>query len=146
MTGNAGFVDVIVTATGREERVPADWIGHPVLGVGIELAPPPAEPADPVDPAEAPTERDTVETIDTFASVHGIDLGEAGTKAEKVAVIDAALVAAMPAEQPVVSGNPDVQTVAGEASTESPYPAVAAAQDPDGTEPSDENPPSGEEN
>jgi hypothetical protein len=139
------FVDVIVTATGREERVPADWVGHPVLGVGITLVP---VAADPVDPAEAPTERNTVEEIDTFATDHGIDLGDASTKADKVAVIVQALEAALPPTPPEVpTGNPDVQTVAGQASTESPYPAVAAQQHLStvGTEPSDETPATGDE-
>jgi hypothetical protein len=142
-----GFVDVVVEATGRVETVPADWVGHPVLGVGITPVPVAAEP---VDPAEAPTERNTVAEIDDFAAGYGIDLGEASTKAEKVAVIDEALAAVAPPEpEPVPAGNPDVQTVFGQASDESPYPAVAAAQDhptsPDGIEPSDETPAAGDE-
>jgi hypothetical protein len=123
------FVDVIVTATGQETRVPADWVGDPVLGVGIELVPVAARP---VDPSEAPTERDTVEVIDKFAADHGIELGDAGTKAEKVAVINQALVAAMPPTVELPPSNPDVQTVAGQASTESPYPYVAAQQNQTG--------------
>lgn len=143
------FVDVVVEATGRTEMVPAEWVDDPVLGVGISPVPVASEP---VDPAEAPTERNTVEEIDTFAADHGIDLGDAGTKAEKVAVINDAVAAVQPPEPPATVGNPDVQTVAGQASTESPYPAVAAAQDVStdettgGTEPPVENPPSGEEN
>jgi hypothetical protein len=141
------FVDVVVEATGRVETVPADWVGHPVLGVGITPVPVAAEP---VDPAEAPTERNTVTEIDDFAAEHGIDLGEANTKAEKVAVIDQALAAATPPEaEPAVTGNPDVQTAFGQASDESPYPVVAAAQNhhtsPDGIEPSDETPAAGDE-
>jgi hypothetical protein len=138
------FVDVIVEATGRTESVPADWVGHPVLGVGITLVP---VAADPVDPSEAPTERNTVEEIDTFADKHGIDLGDAGTKAEKVAVINDALAAALPPAPPEVpAGNPDVQTAAGQASTESPYPAVAQQHlSTAGTEPSDETPATGDE-
>lgn len=155
MTISAGFVDVIVEATGREERVPADWIGHPVLGEGIRLVEP--EPVvEAIDPDDAPSGRDTHEVIDAYAGEHGIDLTGASTKAEKVAVIDAAIAAAaagavQPAEP---EGNPDVQLVAGDEDDQPLVPAARDAarvsadgtQDPDGTEPPDENPPSGEEN
>lgn len=136
------FVDVIVEATGRVESVPADWVGDPVLGRGISLVPVPA------DPATAPTESDTVATIDAFARDHRIELGDAGTKAEKVAVINEALAVAQPPPPPEVPvGNPDVQTVAGQASTESPFPAVAAQQNLNtaGTEPPDDTPATGDE-
>ncbi|MGU3409116.1 hypothetical protein ACLBWP_03330 [Microbacterium sp. M1A1_1b] len=44
----------------------------------------------PENPNATPTEKWKGEEIDTFAADHGIDLGTATTKAEKVAVIDAA--------------------------------------------------------
>jgi hypothetical protein len=141
----ADFVDVVVEATGRTETVPADWIGHPVLGVGITLVPVAAEP---VDPAEAPTERNTVEEIDTSppttASTWATpDEGREGRGHQR-----GPRRRAPPEPEPVPAGNPDVQTVAGQASTESPYPAVAAAADhlsTGGTEPSDETPAAGDE-
>lgn len=140
------FVEVLVEATGRHEQVPADWIGHPVLGKGIKKveptstpvveAPPTGEqevqltgPVDdlPIIPAareavlaaraaeaqgEVPTEDNTHDEIDAFASRAGIELGSAKTKAEKVAVINAHL---------------------------------ATTTDTDGTESSDETPGAGEE-
>jgi hypothetical protein len=44
----------------------------------------------PENPNATPTEKWKVEEIDTYAADHSIDLGTATTKAEKVAVIEAA--------------------------------------------------------
>jgi hypothetical protein len=134
------FVEVIAKATGRRESVPADWLDSPVLAAQFELAPSPGEASD------APTEKNTVAEIEAYAGEHGIDLAGASTKAEKVAAIQAALPAPPEEEAPA---NPEVQTAYGQASTESPYPAVAAAQaaasaGTDATEASDETPAAGE--
>jgi hypothetical protein len=138
-----GFVEVLVTATGQTQMVPADWVDHPVLGNGIEKLPDPFV----VEQLEAPTENDTHAVIDAFAQKAGIDLGEAKTRAEKVAVIDEVLAAAPsvhPEQEPVPAGNPDVQLVAGDEDDRSLIPALLNPTTAD-TESSDETPATGDE-
>jgi hypothetical protein len=147
------FVEVVVDATGVNAVVPAEWVGHPVLGAGIT----PVEPDPVVDVEEVgtpPTSRSTTAELEAYAEKAGIDLGEASTNAERLEVIEAAIAEAQAAEVAVGDGSvvdPDVQLVAGDEHTASFYPAqnaepTADTTDPDGTESSDENPPSGEEN
>lgn len=142
------FVDVTVDATGEETQVPAEWVGHPVLGKGFTVV----ATIDTAEVGEPPTDRSTKDEIAAYAKTAGIDLGDASTKAGMLEVIDAAVAAAgdtgTGGPAPDASPNPDVQLIAGTGGEESLIPAVrdAATQDPDGTEPSDENPPSGEEN
>jgi hypothetical protein len=108
-----GFVAVLVTATGRTEMVPIDWMDSPVLSVGLELLPEPGT----VEKLDPPSESDTHDVINAFAEKADIDLGDAKTKAEKMAVINEVL-AAMPSTEPPANepdpGNPDVQLVAGD--------------------------------
>lgn len=114
------FVEVLVTATGRTETVPADWVGHPVLGNGLEPLPDPAVVEKLGDP---PTEGDTHEVIDAFAHKAGIEFSEdVKTKAQKVALITEMLPAEAPQPE-VPATNPDVQLVAGDQQTESVFPA-----------------------
>lgn len=147
-----GFVEVLVEATGRTELVPADWVGDPILGRGIEkttrqrVLDGELEVAD-VD--DVPTEKATVKQIEAYAELAGISLGGANTKAEMVAVITAALAAApLPPEAAVGVPNDDVQTV-----PDVPVPLDPDAvqvegspttQSTDGTESSDETPAAGD--
>lgn len=39
----ARMITVVVAATGRKQQVPAHWVDHPVLGVGLSV-PPSARP------------------------------------------------------------------------------------------------------
>jgi len=47
------FVEVKVTATGKTQLVPADWLDSPVLGVGLEKVD--SEPAPPPPPEPGPS-------------------------------------------------------------------------------------------
>lgn len=151
------FVEVVVKATGKTSTVPAEWVGHPVLGAGIT----PVEPEPVVDVEEVgkpPTSKSTTAELEAYAEKAGIDLGEASTNPKRLQVIEDAIAASQAAEaeaagdvDPVV--DPDVQLVAGDEHTaplygQVPDPAVDSTDttSPDGTESSDENPPSGEEN
>jgi hypothetical protein len=139
------FVEVLVTATGETTSVPRDWLDSP-LGAPFEktVAQKVADgEVEAAQVAEPPTERDKVEVIDDFAANAGIDLGEAKTKAEKVAAIEAALAASSPvsAAVPTAPSNPDVQLVFGEASDA----PLRMTTDQAGTEPSTETPATGDE-
>lgn len=154
------FVEVVVEATGQTTHVPRDWIDNPVLGKGIERTVP-QKIADgdvtPADVADPPTARDSHEVIDAFAHDAEIDLGDARTKKQKVAVIEAALASqatpAGSAPAPAPAGDPDVQ-LTGPVDDLPIIPAAREAElarraatttNPDGTESSDETPAAGEE-
>lgn len=145
-----GFVEVLVAATGETQLVPVHWVDDPVLGRGIEkttrqrVLDGEIEAAD-VD--EVPTERSTHAVIDAYAETAGISLGDAKTKAEKVAVIGAALAAApLPPESAADVPTGDVATVPDQPEPLDPE-AVQVEGTPtitDGTESSDETPPAGD--
>lgn len=80
---NGGHVDAYAISTGRRQSIPKHWLGHPVLGRDFTLNDP-AEPA-----AETPTTSWNNDRITTYATDNGIDLGDAKTKAELLAAIDA---------------------------------------------------------
>ena len=77
-----GFIVAYSTATGEEHHIPEHWLTHPVFGPQFTTTPP--------DPETAPTVNNTKAEIEKYAADHGIDLEGASTKAEMVAVIDAA--------------------------------------------------------
>ncbi|MBA2952111.1 hypothetical protein GON03_19030 [Nocardioides sp. MAH-18] len=65
------FVEVVDTRTDLKQRVPAHWIGDPVLGRFIEKTP--SQRALDGDLGPAPTEESTVKEIKAFAEKAGID-------------------------------------------------------------------------
>lgn len=82
-----GFVEVEVAATGRRQWVPPHFIDHPRLGAGLI----PITADSPTQSAEdTPTASWNNDRIKAWAADHEIDLGEASTKAEMLAVIAAA--------------------------------------------------------
>ena len=103
-----GKVLAVSRATGRQLRVPAHWVTDPYMGLRYEEV---------VPAAEAPTAASTHKEIDAFAVEHGIDLGEARTKAEKLDVIAAAVVEddqVEPTTDPDDTGSSDETPDAGE--------------------------------
>lgn len=63
------FVDVVVVATGRKQRVPAHFVGDPILGVGIRLTPAERARQEKLErpPADAP-----IEDLRDFADAVGV--------------------------------------------------------------------------
>lgn len=84
---NDNFVTVVVTATGRKQRVPRHYLNHPILGRGIRVAPSQAE-QDRL--AAGPSEEWTVSQLVDYANTHGVDLGDASKKADVLAAIELA--------------------------------------------------------
>ncbi len=107
-----GFVSAYSKTTGQIQRIPADWIGHPMLGRDFELTPEeqalqaanvptPSEPEE--GQVEQPSESWTRERLDAYArEVHDLDTSELRTKADVVAAIEAAV----DAEPQDPGGNP----------------------------------------
>lgn len=79
------FVTGYSTATGRKQRVPRHWIGHPVLGRGLRLAPSEEQPEPDMTGTE-PTEKWSFDQLRAYATDRGVDLAGARSKA---AVLDA---------------------------------------------------------
>lgn len=103
-----GFVSAYSKTTGRKQRIPAHWVGHPVLGRNFEVAPKAAgrrffiarngdvhatdDPAG--DPVGAPDETWTRDVLNTYArDVHSLDTSELRTKADVVAAVEEAAAA-----------------------------------------------------
>jgi hypothetical protein len=126
----SAFVEVVNTATGQTAEVPRDWVGNPVLlsdewekSLAQKIADGEVEQEKLADP---PTESDTKQVIADYAKTARIDLGDAKTKAEMVAVIQAALATAPDAAEPAVSTvspDPGVQ-LAGPVETEPLIPSL----------------------
>ena len=74
------FIDVYAVTTGAKQRVPRDWIGHPVLGAGIRKTP--AQRALDGDIPSAPTSDATAKDIKAYADAAGIDIK--GMRAEEI--------------------------------------------------------------
>lgn len=141
------FVEAVNTATGIEQPVPEDWLDDPILGIGLEKTVAQKVYDGEVDAEvveQPPTEKDTVAEIDDFAKRAQIDLGDAKTKADKVAVILDALDAAAPvdpgfAAPPPEFPNPEVQLVHGDVDDQPIVPADRASMiDQDDTSSSNE--------
>lgn len=84
------FVTAYSTATGRKQRVPAHWIGHPVLGKGLKVAPS-AEQASPDMTGDIPDDSWTLPRLRKYASEHGVDLAGASLKEDVLATITTSL-------------------------------------------------------
>lgn len=139
------FVEAYDTRTGKKQRVPRDWVGEPNVGRFLKLTPsqreldgaaaaalveaeeaaadqvedPANEAVDEVVPDQPvrPTEDDTAKAIEAYADAADIDLtGHKGSKAAMVARINEVL------DTP-----------------------VETAPDPDGIQPTDETPATGDE-
>ena len=86
------FVEAYDTETGKklEHPVPEHYIGHPLLGRRLRRTPSSvAAEKGPVQiPEGQPNDSWTHAQIDAYASVLELDLGDASTKAQKVAAID----------------------------------------------------------
>lgn len=76
-------VQVVVKATGRKQWVPERWLGHPVLGRGIEL-PPSARAA-----SDIPNLAWRKAQLESYAAEHGIDVTGATNKTELLEAIEA---------------------------------------------------------
>lgn len=110
------FVEAYSTVTGRKQRVPEHFIGHPVLGRNLSLTPSAKAAASPVNSVEFgqadravtgdqtsdqtsdqvdevelpegdPTEEWTVAQLEQYATGHDIDLTGATRKADVLAAI-----------------------------------------------------------
>lgn len=84
------FVTAYSTATGRKQRVPRHFIGHPVLGKGIRLAPS-AEQYEPDVTGEEPSEDWPLEKLRDYASSRGVDLAGARSKSAVLTAITTSL-------------------------------------------------------
>ncbi|WKN47149.1 hypothetical protein [Nocardioides sp. Arc9.136] len=86
-----GFVTAYSETTGLKQRVPAHFIGHPVLGRGLRKTP--RQIAGQAYPDGDPTTDWKVAQLEAYAAEHDINLTGATTKAESVALITEALAA-----------------------------------------------------
>lgn len=130
------FSDVLDVRTGAKQRVPTEWLTHPLLGRHIKKTP--AQRALDGELGHAPTDDSTVAEIRSFADNAGIDL--TGLK-KKPELLDAvrAVIGTDPLPEPtadqdvaVVSDPPgtDLDTPAGAppASTTDQSPAPGAEE------------------
>lgn len=100
------FVDAYSTTTGRKQRVPRHFIGHPVLGAGLALTPSArgrdeeAEPDVLVEvPAGDPTDDWTRAQLDAYAAtLLDLDTAPMRNKADVLAAIQDATAPADPTE------------------------------------------------
>ena len=83
---NNGQVEAFAVTTGRRQSIPKHWLDHPVLGKQFTLTDPAEKPSD---PTEKPSTSWNNDRITDYAAAHDIDLGDATTKAEMLAAIDA---------------------------------------------------------
>lgn len=81
------FVDAYAVATGRKQRVPRHFIGHPVLGAGLRLTPLQRERDGDLGPR--PTQDSKVPEIEKYAEHAGIDLSGTADKTAKLTAIEA---------------------------------------------------------
>lgn len=88
-----GFVEAYAKSTGVKQVIPEHWLDHPVLGKDFSLTP--SAKARQIA-ADQPSESWTHEQLDAYVTDHGLDLGDAKTKAEKVAAITVAEEALIP--------------------------------------------------
>lgn len=72
------------TRTGRKQRVPKHWFGHPVLGAHIR--PVPSAGAE-FDPSSEPSDRWTVAQLKEYAAAHDVDVDGVSRKADLLAAI-----------------------------------------------------------
>lgn len=83
------FVDVIVDATGARQQVPADFIGHPVLGKGITLAPADDVPPPPPAPVEGPSDVQLTGPVEDLPLVPAVRDAVLAARAEAAAALAA---------------------------------------------------------
>lgn len=87
------LIDAYDTRTGEVRQVPEHWIGHPIHGATLSLAPPEPVPAEPtLDDRKIPELREIAATI-------GADLTGLTKKTDIVAAIEAREAEA-PTDQP----------------------------------------------
>lgn len=86
-----GLVSAYSKATGKKQRIPAHWIGHPVFGRKFELTPSAkaaiAAEAE-VEAGGAPSESWKRKELDDHAAALGLDTTAMANKAEVVAAIE----------------------------------------------------------
>jgi hypothetical protein len=80
---NTGHVEAYAVSTGARQTIPKHWLDHPVLGQQFTLDDPAAAAA------EKPSTSWNNDRITDYAAKHEINLGDATTKAEMLAAIDA---------------------------------------------------------
>lgn len=106
------FVSAYSKATGRKQRIPAHWIGHPVFGARFELTPSArAAVAEEID--ELPSESWTRDRLDEYATAIGLDTSGLPNKGEVLAAIEAALADAAN-QDPVDTPSPDETPATGD--------------------------------
>lgn len=88
-----GFVSAYSKTTGKKQRVPEHWIGHPVLGRNLALTPS-AIAAVQEEVGEQPSESWKREDLDAHALKLGLDTTGLSNKGEVVAAIETAVVEA----------------------------------------------------
>lgn len=88
------FVDVVDGEGNALDPVPKQWLGTDLVPAGVKKAGKASKSdggsssSDKVEVPEGdPSEDWTVKQIDAYAAGHGIDLGDASNKADKLAVI-----------------------------------------------------------
>lgn len=88
-----GFTSVYSKTTGKKQRVPKHFVGHPVLGRNITVTPQVRDSAP--YPDGDPTTEWKADQLQAYADAQSIDLtGAKGSKADMVAAINTALAAA----------------------------------------------------
>lgn len=129
--GIDGLVEVFSSSSGRRQRVPAHWVGDPVLGK--DFVPTPAQRQLDGDLGPIPTDADKADDIRAYAEQAGIDTGSARSKVELVAAIEAAFApgAYQVGVQLVPLTDPDVDEPAEPVVLEQQPPATPVTPDPD---------------
>lgn len=112
------FVQAYAKSTGRIQRVPEHFIGHPVLGRDLELTPSQAA-LDVTGAPGLPDETWTVPQLRAYAAEQGIDLTGASRKDDVLAAVQEHL-AAVPdlTPTPVAPGDTITTRPAGDTEEE----------------------------
>lgn len=111
-----GFVSAYSTITGKKQRVPAHFIGHPVLGRNLELAPAAVAAAQNavVEEVGPPSESWKREELDAHALTLGLDTSDLPNKGEVLAAIETAVAEAAAAQDSGDSSSSDQNPGDGE--------------------------------